>query len=330
MEHFKKYRSFIQSKSDSSLADGIKDVYLNNLDSMSSMKKQHFLSRLSKCYQNKWRSTIEELGKELASRVTELSVEYREGKFKGSVDSFLDARNSNNAHLDAKKKGNKWVEKNKEGAEKFLAYLDLLMKFNIVHRLKCEKWLNDLESTKTKLIEDWDSQVDWVIENSEAFRLIPVQSVNVFYYMQSLKIMDPNLVDEKEKIFIEALRSSYEGKLEDEITFNNYLYALTHVIIGKSWFYEYKMPDYRQKYGWIIDFFKNHRERIIAESTPDIIIEIGVVMLICNKIREADHYKKYTRSKIGPKGYIEPLNKTKGPEESEHTNILAIMLLKGF
>lgn len=330
MEHFKKYRSFIQSKFDSSLADRIRDVYLENLDSMSDMKQQHFLSRLSKCYPNKWKSKIEELGKKMANQVTELSIKYREGNFEGSIDSFLEARNSNNAHLEAKKKGNKWIEKNKIKAERFLSYLDLLMKFNIVHRLRCENRINDIESTKNKLIEDWDSQVNWVINNPESFILIPVQSINVFYYMQSLKIMDPNLIDQKEEIFLDALRNSYKDKLDDEITFNNYLYALTHVIIGKSWFYEYKMPDYRQKYRWIIDFFKNYQERIIAESTPDIIIEIGVVMLICNKIREAENYKKYTRSRISPKGYIEPLNKTKGLGESEHTNILAIMLLKGF
>lgn len=330
MKTFKRYKTFIQEKTDSSLADGIKKVYLENLDSMSFIKQQHFLSRLSKCYTGKWKSKIKELGEKLANQLNELFTEYKGGEYANSVSTFIKFRNSNNAHLEAKQKGNKWVKDNQANTAEFLAYLEILMKFNIVHRLKCEQFIKDEEVIKNWLLKKWNKNVNWIIKNPDAFGLIPVQSVNVFYYMSSLKIMDPNLIDQKEEQFLNALKKAYEGNLVDDISFNNYLYALTHIIIGESWFYEYKLPDYRQKYGWIIDFFKENRERILSTATPDIIIEIGVVLLICNEIAESAKYKKYTRNKIGPNGYIEPLDKTKGPEESEHTNILAIMILKGF
>ena len=330
MEPFKKYKTFIQEKTDTSLADGIKKVYLNILDSMSFIKQQHFLSRLSKCYSGKWKSKIRDLGGQLANQLSDLFTEYRGGDYSNSVTTFIKFRNSNNAHLEAKKKGNQWVEDNRENAAEFLAYLEILMKFNIVHRLKCEDLISDRETIKNWLLKKWNKNVNWVIKNPDSFRLIPVQSVNCFYYMSSLKFIDPNEIDQKEEAFLKSLRKSYEGRLEDDAIFNNYLYALTHVLIGESWFYENKLPDYKGKYDWIIQFFKENRERILETATPDIIVEIGVVMLICNEITEAEKYKKYTRKKIGPKGYIEPLDSTKGPEESEHTNILAIMLLKGF
>lgn len=331
MEPFKKYKTFIQEKTDTSLADGIKKVYLNILDSMSFIKQQHFLSRLSKCYSGKWKSKIRDLGGQLANQLSDLFTEYRGGDYSNSVTTFIKFRNSNNAHLEAKKKGNQWVEDNRENAAEFLAYLEVLENFNILCRLKCEDYLkDDINEIRNWLIENWEDRINDIIENPEIFVKIPVQSITVFYYMSSLKLIDPNLLEEKEKIFLDAFKKEYEGRLEDDAIFNNYLYALTHVLIGESWFYENKLPNYKGKYDWIIQFFKENRERILETATPDIIIEIGVVMLICNEITEAEKYKKYTRKKIGPKGYIEPLDSTKGPEESEHTNILAIMLLKGF
>lgn len=331
MAEFKKYKAFISDNSDSILADKIKNVYLGILDSMTMIKQQHFLSRLSKSYGNKWKSKIRELGKELSTGVVDIFTSYKNGEIEGSVDAFIKMRNANNANVESKKKGNQWVFDNREEVEVFLSYLEVLMKFNIVCRLKCEDYFDpkDLAEIRKWLIENWESKIDWVIENSEVFTLIPVQSINIFYYMSSLKLTDPNIVSQREIQFLESLRNEYEGKLEDDVMFNNYLYALTHIIIGESWFYEYKLPLYKEKYDWIIDFLKKNKERIF-EAVPDIVIEIGVVMLICNEISEAKIYKKYTRNKIGKSNYIEPLDVTKGPEESEHTNILAIMLLKGF
>ena len=330
MNEFKKYKTFITEKSDSLLADKIKNVYLGIIDDMTIDKQQHFLSRLSKSYGNKWKNKIKELGSELSSEVLDIFTLYKNGKVEGSVDSFIKMRNANNANVESKKKGNQWVFDNREEVEIFLSYLEVLMKFNIVCRLKCEDSFkpNDIHKIRTWLIENWESKIDWVIENPEIFTMIPVQSINIFYYMSSLKLIDPNIVDRREIEFLDSLRNEYEGKLEDDIMFNNYLYALTHIIIGESWFYEYKLPLYKQKYGWLIEFLKGNRERIF-EAVPDIVIEIGVVFIICNEQTEANRYKKYTRSKIGDSGYIEPLDNTKGPEESEHTNILAIMLLKG-
>ena len=110
MKTFKRYKTFIQEKTDSSLADGIKKVYLENLDSMSFIKQQHFLSRLSKCYTGKWKSKIKELGEKLANQLNELFTEYKGGEYANSVSTFIKFRNSNNAHLEAKQKGNKWVK----------------------------------------------------------------------------------------------------------------------------------------------------------------------------------------------------------------------------
>jgi hypothetical protein len=330
---FKSFSEFTYSKA----ADKIKDVYLNSLDDLPTFKKQHFLSRLSKVYGNHWDPLISELGSEIAKYVENLYEEYSKGKFEKSIPEFLELRKDNNANSKAKERGNDWVRENQEDCKKFLAYLDLLMKTNIVHRLKCENHFNSskLKDIRNWLISNWEENVDFIIQNPKAFSMIPVQSINVFYYMESLKWMNPDTVDQKEKIFLEALKSEYESNLTDPINFNNYLYALTHIIIGKSWFYENKIIDYHRKYDWILQFFFDNEERIQKKSTPDIIIEIGVVLLICNEIKRVESYKKYTMNKINQYGIIPSIksNRDDGKipiSEAEHSNILAIMLLKGF
>ena len=329
MEVFKKYKPFISEKNDALIADRIKDIYLEVIDDMSITKQQHFLSRLSKAYGYKWKTKIRELGKQLSVDMLDIFEKRRNGNYKGAIENFIALRNDSNANMKSKAEGNQWVLDNKETVGKILGYLEVLENFNIICRLRCEDYLKeDIEDIRNWLIGNWEDQIDRIIEDPKIFSMIPVQAITVFYYMSSLKIIDPNVLADKEKIFLDSFRKEYEGKLDDEIVFNNYLYALTHIIIGESWFYEFKLPTYKQKYGWLIKFIKENRERIL-ECIPDIVIEVGVVLLLCNEMTEVNKYKKYTRNQIGSGGYILPIDPTKGIIEAEHTNILAILILKG-
>jgi hypothetical protein len=338
MPNFTTYSSYLEKSEINTFAikaDRIRDVYLNRLSELTDMKKQHFLSRLSKVYGNYWDTQINDIAYSLAKEVEELFEKYSNDDYQTSINNFINLRTTNNANVESKRRGNLWVEQNEDKTKKFLAYLEILMKTNIVHRLKSEYSFNAkiLRSIKDWLIQNWEEQINFVIENPESFRMIPVQSVNVFYYMESLKWMNPDYIDEKEKIFLKSLRKSYEGILSDSIEFNNYLYALTHIIIGKSWFYEYKLPTYREKYDWIVDFFISYENRLMKECLPDIVIEIGVVLHICNEIPRTYNYKKYTISKLNGEGIIsnvENSEKESSLSVAEHSNILAIMLLRGF
>jgi len=319
----------------SKAADKIKEVYLNSIDELPPLKKQHFLSRLSKVYGNHWTGDISDVCKGLVKEVENLFDEYSIESYGKSISNFTNLRIANNADSESKKRGNSWVLENKKETEKFLAYLEVLMLTNIIHRLKCENLFNSrkLEEIKNWLTSNWESNVDYILENPIAFKMIPVQSINVFYYMESLNLMNPDIIDKKESIFLNALKKEYGSNQKDLVDFNNYLYALTHIIIGKSWFYENKLPDYRSKYGWILDFLFNNEKRIQSECTPDIVIEVGVILLICNEIRKSESYKRYTYSRINDEGIIPPLDKEKSKDSiriAEHSNILAIMLLKGF
>lgn len=319
----------------SKAADRIKDVYLNNMNKLSYIKKQHFLSRLSKVYGNNWNSDVTFMCKKMITEVENLFLDYSTGSYEKSIYNFIDLRIGNNADDSSKKRGNDWVLENKKDTKKVLAFLEILMKTNIIHRLKCENLFDPdkLRDIKSWLISNWEKNIDYIIENPISFKMIPVQSINIFYYMESLNWINPDIIDEKEKIFLETFKGEYKTNTKESVDFNNYLYALTHIIIGKSWFYEIKIPEYREKYDWIIEFLSNNEKRIQDECTPDIVIEIGVVFLICNEIEKAESYKKYAFGRLNDDGIIPTLNKDdikNTIEIAEHSNILAIMLLKGF
>lgn len=330
MNTFKNFKTFSTERKDSQLADRIKNEYLSIIDEFPIIKQQHFLSRLSKCYGNKWKSKLKDLGSKLAKKVLTDFESAKDDESKKAVNSFIKLRNATSPKIENKVKGNQWVKDNASLVEDFLAYLDVLMNFNIVCRLKCESSFDkdELEEIRNWLIDNWESQIDKVIKNPDIFSNIPVQAINVFYYMSSLKIQDPKTIEYREDEFLNVLKDEYRDKLEDEVFFINYLYALTHILIGESWFYEYKLPLYKEKFDWIIKFFKENRERILGLGS-DIIAEIGVVLIICEEQNESEKYKKIIRSRLGTRNFI-GADANKGAKEYEHTNILSIMLLKGF
>ena len=136
----------------SKVADRIKEVYLKNIDELPLLKKQHFLSRLTKVYGNHWDSDISIICKDLTKEIEDLFDEYSKGSYDKSISNFISFRTDNNADNDSKRRGNDWVLKNKKETERFLAYLELLMKTNIIHRLKCERLFNSrkLEEIKSE------------------------------------------------------------------------------------------------------------------------------------------------------------------------------------
>jgi hypothetical protein len=315
-------------------ADKIAEIYLSNLEELPKLKRQHFLSRLVKVYGEnpEWMSKIGDLSYWLAKDVESIFDDYvLRGNYENSIESFINLRSTINTKTEAKQRGNDWILQNQEKSHLFMSYQEILMKTNIVFRLKGEYGFNAkiLNEIRKWLIDNWESQINFIMENPEIFRFLPVQTINTFYYMDSLRWIDPVIMNLKEVEFLSALKKEYSN-LNDQIEFNNYLYALTHIVIGKSWFYEYKLPTYREKYSWIVDFFEVNENRIFNECISDIIIEIGVIFYICNEIQRTNRYKKYAISKI-EKGIIPSNTKTENEINSaEHTNILAIMLLRGF
>ncbi len=324
MKYFKLYEDF---RDYGEAADRITDIYLNNLDSLPKMKQQHLLSRLEVVYQKKF-PKLEMLGKWLAGLTEERFKLYLVDP-SSAYDAFIESRVANNANAKAKQIGNSWVESIKAEASPFLAYLEILMCFNIIKRIRCEKFLTIESEMRDWLVDNFDKMIDFVIKNPKAFINIPVQSVNVFYYMKSLDLINRDIMAEKEGYFLFNLKSTYDGITKmDDIQFHNYLYALTHVIIGESWFYEKSLPTYKERYGWIIDFFDKNTSRIL-ESTEDIIAEIGVVYLICCENAAAEKYKSVMYDKISKYGWVLPLSGSLNYSDGEHTNVLTIMLLHG-
>jgi len=329
MKYFKLYEEFGHQGKYDKAAKRIADIYLKNIDSLPKMKQQHFLSRLEVVYKKRFdNDKLEEAGRWLANKTEERFRIYQEDP-SPSYDTFIASRVENNADPKSKSNGNEWMKSMGKKGFEFLAYLEILKHLNIVKRLRCEKFLTIKSEIEEWLIANFEKALDFVMKNPEAFLNVPVQSVNIFYYMKTLNLINRDVMDEKEKHFLSKLRSTY-GSTEDmnDIEFHNYLYAITHIIIGESWFYENLLPTYKVKYGWIIDSFDKNYDRIL-EYTDDIIAEIGVVYLICLENNKAEKYRSFIYDKISKYGWILPLDGKLDYNKSEHTNILAIMLLHG-
>lgn len=322
-----KYKDHIYFK----YADKLKDIYFNHIESLSSEKTQYFLSRLSLCYSNINLSPIDIGMKENVKSLLKYFDTYTKFGPDKSGKMFLDARDGDSEINKIKIIGNKEGNKNIKKYSEFFTFSEIGRIFNIIHRLKKQDYLKseDYENFKRYILENWLKIIEQT--NEEHFYWFPVQTINNFYYVKSLKLFPTELVNELEKKFLSKMFNTFKDTT-DTLDFNRLLYAMTHVIIGDSWFYETSVES--SNYGAIINFLKMNFNRIIKDGTNDIITEIGVVFLICNEFEEARKYKKYVVTQIGKDNLVEPkiplkYNVLKDKIDSlEHTNILAIMLFK--
>jgi hypothetical protein len=109
-----------------------------------------------------------------------------------------------------------------------------------------------------------------ILENLEFVRYAPSASSDIVYYLYNLNIVDLRV--DYIKLFLKVFKGANHN---DNESIMNYLYGLTHIIIGASNYYR------KQIHGleWINKIFSKYNN-IIIKSTLDLHLEVA----ICQKL----------------------------------------------
>lgn len=160
--------------------------------------------------------------------------------------------------------------------------------------------------------------------SDELKRYLPSLTINTLYYLKYLKIMDLEV-----KLKLAIWRFWQKEKIIHQYLYTNKIYALTHLVISASFFYQRFLPsgDYQE----ILKFFEDNLGEIINHTNPDIVGEVGLCFrLTKTQSKVIEKTKEYLVARYDSKlGYI-PREEENSPERAEHRNIIAILLLSDY
>ena len=248
--------------------------------------------------------------------------EYLNDEWLNSIDRFVYDRSKNNTPKDIREKGNAWIDDNLPESAKFVGYADILTSLNVLYRLGFEARVPEAEEIRQWLKDNWRDIWNYIIDNPEILLYIPVHTTNILYYAKTLNIITLDEADTEERKFFKIISDLYKGKLDDPTFFHNWLYILTHILIGESWFYTHLIPNYKLNYKWIVDYLNDNHDRIMKLNN-DAIAEIGVVYYLCCEMDWVDKFRKRISKEIDSEyGYILGQYGETDLTSSEHTNIL--------
>jgi hypothetical protein len=310
--------------------ESIIQTYQNFLPQLSATKQQHFLSRLYKLT-----GDTSLLGGIQDKAFHEFYDKLKKFLETSTVEIDFEVRFSLNSPIERQRVRNSFIHSKIEEFSETFVYLDVLMAFNVIHRYHQE---HRIETSDYRLIQDYlDSgfyhYFDRFLSSEDYLLNTPVQVINILYWYKHL----PQSIlkgGEEDRLNSTIKKSFSEDKLKDITLFLNYLYTLTHVIIGASWFYEYKVD--APHYDWIFESFLENQQLIFDTQEPDIIAEIGVCFCLqrSQNLRTISTYQREIITYFDnnhnyiPTGAFE-IGSNEDLNLAEHRNILAIMLLSG-
>lgn len=313
-----------------SVQQDITTKYLDFLYKLPETKQQHFLSRLYKITGEK--SYLTGIQEDAYTLFSQKLASFSES---GTLDIDMNHRFNIKAKIPRQRVRNEYIHNHKEVFGPIFVYLDVLMAFNVIHRYHMEDSLDPslYSHIQTFLDEGFSKHFELFLSSPEYVLNTPVQVINIlywYYHLPSNKLKG----DEEERLEKYIINSYQSSNLNQEILFLNYLYTLTHVIIGKSWFYEYKVD--LSESNWIYSFFTKNKDTIFQTKEPDIIAEIGVCYCLqkTQSVKIIESYQSeiiqyFNENQL----YIPTGSFDIGSDEDlilgEHRNILAIMLLSG-
>lgn len=154
----------------------------------------------------------------------------------------------------------------------------------------------------------------------------PSPVANSVYYLEYLGV--GNLSEQ----LLDTYRTFWsERKANTEVEWQNKIYALTHLIIAASYFYQRYVE--KESFSWILDFFERDFDEIAENTNPDIVAEVGLCFRLCG---QKDHEvvkkaKDFVSSSFDEeKGYIPKENNKESLEKAEHRNIITVLLMADY
>lgn len=302
----------------------ILQTYLNNLSQMRKKDQLHFLNRMFRItgHEQYLTSIREILQGEIVSQLDQLSKINE-----NPVLLNINPRETVRGPI----RRNQWENKRIIRRETYyqvhpevkfyfesLSQLSFLYEYNI-HNGKYSSQVRQV----TKLFKHHDWQQ--TLLKKDVFLIHPVLFINSVYRLTDLEIIqfkqlledwiieefNPTLVCGNERLF-------------DQI------YALTHLLINESGFYQHMLTrGHVEHFSWIFDFFLQNFKHIYTQLNLDLVLEI----LLCFKLANINNRKMEITAEAYLQGFISKNTSIlKSDAEStladmEHANILLLMYL---
>jgi hypothetical protein len=301
------FNEFISRKEDSKISSRIKEDLLKNLEYFDSGTKFHLLSRLHSAYP----------GKGYSLRIQEIIPDL-EKNLKDQLGKCL-------------------LEKNPSSSlEGIKLYTDFCISYFPLGRNNLMYLIDSdlLESALKYIRKHFYRVMEKMLSEEKIIIGLPASAPRNLYYAKSSNLIEDNDILHLEKLLLDSSRKMYtEEKLKDKKIFDNYIYFLTHVILGELNFYTSKLLDPSPEIKEMIDYLEKNSERIIKECSWDKVVEAGVCLKYCGRSPEV--YKKAIKKILNKRGIIgeggpfyekKDLSYREETIQKEHSNVLAVLL----
>lgn len=301
------FNQFQQEREDGGVAEIIKKELLKFVDEFSATKKLHLFARLQSAY------PAESYSLEMKKIVPELE--------------------------DILRKNFKDVQKIKDPSTSVedIKLYDILCKsyFSLQRNNLLYLMDGDLVSSCIEYIRNHFLKVmKAMINDKEIMVNDPTSPPRNLYYAYSIGLIDEKKLKEIEDDFFSSMDLHFkESDLKSPKKFDNYIYFLTHIILGKVNFYTSKILSPDKRTEKILKFFEDNSERIIKECAWDKIVEVGVCLKYTG--RPTEIYKKAVKKILNKRGIIglggpfkskSKIERNEEINKKEHSNILAVLL----
>ena len=301
------FNDFLSRKEDSKIAIRIKEELLGHIESFSPYKKLHLLSRLKFSYpEESYSLEMQDLIPSLEKILRDILNKCLRKKDPSSTKEGIKLYTDLCSHYFPLGRNNLMYLMDSDLLESCLGYIK-------------KNFLSVFE----KMVSDEDSIVE---SPASAPRNLYYGKVSGIIDQNEFKILEKKLLDSGELFFTKE-------KLENKRIFDNYIYFLTHIILGECDFYTNKLVDPRPPIKNILDYLEKNSRRIIEECSWDKVVEAGVCLKYCG--RSSEVYKKAIKkilNKRGIIGYGGPFKEKKDLSDreeiiqKEHSNVLAVLL----
>ncbi|WP_051311647.1 DUF3541 domain-containing protein [Zooshikella ganghwensis] len=161
-----------------------------------------------------------------------------------------------------------------------------------------------------------------VLLKPEVIRAWAAQSANWVYWLYQLDIVD--LRKSYKDAFVKTFENDQNLKGD---AYSNKIYGLTHFIFAASRYYQ--QPVDKKQFAWIYDYFEKNITRILKETKPDVIAEVGVSFLLAGEVYHpvVKQCREYIMQAIDTEHKMIPsVDGEWDLAKGEHRNVLAFML----
>lgn len=293
-------------------SDRIVQTYLSSLDSLSDKHKRHFLYRasLSSPENIKVNSLFNKIGREITLNENEFFLKHFKSNYDFVVKTFQDRLIDTTS-----------IKRNDESKYKIsLKYIHIYAFSELLLTLFYMKIFDinfDIEDYIE--IDSIETILDNLLKSTEYILHSSSSSSNIVYYTKNLGLQDI------ETAYIKRFKDAFNGINTSSPDFDNYIYGLTHIIIGESNYYRKRID--AEKFKWVFEIFDNFQDDIKHNLSLDINTEVALSYLLGGiQNKYIDSIKdKLMQNFSSSQGFIQG-NDTNSIKSNEHTNAIALVL----